>query len=203
MGKRKIPLLNKNKIKLSEGKISEKQKMKHLLILSILLASIKTFSEPYLYVNTLPSFGMGIVAKKAHYYLGLDWSGSYHNSESYSNDGKMKNYCSEGNFLLAPILGFRYDFTKRNVNSFVDINIGTIYHVLCEETDGCMILIGFGIAVKITEQVEISGEYGIKYHYRSDSEDRNTNRVLNLKQTPLLTFVYYFRRTNQQPTAMQ
>jgi hypothetical protein len=177
--------------------------MKRLLFLTILLAIMETYSEPYLYVNTLPSFGMGIVAKKAHYYLGLDWSGSYHKFESYRNDGKMKDYCSEGNFLLAPTLGLRYDFIMRNVNPFADINIGTIYHVGCEETEGWMILIGFGIAVKITEQVEILAEYGIKYHYKSDSENGNTNRNLNLKQTPLISFAYYFRRTNQQSKALQ
>jgi hypothetical protein len=169
-------------------------------ILLICILFVPTLiAEPYLYVNTTPTAGFGIKSNKSQYYLGINWNGYFDKHWEWGSNGNVTLFDSWNGLVLSPVLGYRYNFNNNNINPYLNSAVQAVFD-FAQDHKGIpfSILIGFGMAFKLSENIEITGEYNLSYTYDSRYWD-NGNIYFSksyFTQAPYLSFVYYFTNNN-------
>jgi hypothetical protein len=174
--------------------------MKNYLVFAFLLIPGFVFAGPFLSISTYNDLGLGFTHGNSSYFAEIGWAGNYSISQVTVKGSNLTTQPSaSGDFVFNLDVGFSYIFSKKYVDAYTNIIIGTSfpYTLTNDETDFTLgPILGLGFGKNITDHFQLCVEYNIameySYHYyRDDAQDSRRNDFI-YGQKPRIKVLYLF-----------
>jgi hypothetical protein len=170
-------------------------------LLSILLV-IPSFvvAGPFLSISTYNDLGAGLTCNNSSYFAEIGWNGKYLVSQvNITGSNLTVQPAVKGNFEFILDLGFSYIFSKKYVDAYTNIVIGTNfpYTLTNDETEFAFTpILGIGFGKNITDHFRLCAEYNIEmeYSYHSYRDDKQNTKITDFTygQKPRIKALYLF-----------
>ena len=140
---------------------------KYLLSILLLIPSF-VVAVPFLSISTYNDLGIGLTCNNSSYYAEIGWNGEYSISQVNQTGLLTTQPAVKGNFVFILDLGFSYIFSKKYVDAYTNIIIGTNfpYTLTRDETEFAFTpILGIGFGKNITDHFRLCVEYNIEMEY--------------------------------------
>jgi hypothetical protein len=174
--------------------------MKNFLVFTCILIPGFVFAGPFLSISTYDDLGIGITHGNSSYFAEVGWNGKYSISQVNVTGSNLTTQPSAmGDFVFNLDVGFSYIFSKKYLDAYTNIIIGTSFPYTLTKDDISLSLqpiLGIGIGKNISDHFRLSVEYNIAtsysyMSYRNDVENSKSNSF-TYAQKPRIKAFYLF-----------